>query len=957
MPSPCPLKNIFTSLKPPSWYILDCNNAGIALPIFEKAAAKMYEKTSQVPNSPISTTPAFLRQIKWNDYYCMCATAAGEELPIDPRIPKDLLSIILTTPVPIAILFHILEFYRTSFPNPDFPFSHLKTVLAYESPEQINLLSILSSTIDAIAVEKMDQDQYTKLFRKDKTTSILFSNFILARFLLAPYDIHPECHPQLPDMNRHPLWKQWQTSVDLWITSTLTPKPQVRTNFFHNSLTTLESLLKLRRYNEISSGLLCVVCHAPFADASCNKGFSLLAQYIAQGDQSVQKLIVPFLYGQSAQRLCNFEIEITRPLAYLLLCLCNKDPRLIGEISPLIEMSKLTKAILDSSLPQDTRALITAFAVVTIDRIRSTRQLTSSKFFIEGLIKAMKTTGPFLLSWFLMLFSTTFQHTPIDISQISDSGIHLQVAAAVRHRSQEVRSAALLALASFLQPTDSTINGILLMHTAPALCDVSCHVRHSLLMFLLRFIECENTNIINFYQEEKVNENFNSFADFLSAFIPRLHELYSPDYLGFKSFESYATAVAEASKSQDSTTNVTNLAIYMLKYLTNDPFTQISQKAKISYTFTKKLLDGKNNDYYSDDGEDAQNDSDFDDPMSHDPFVFENVLLNQISQMNMFDQENSNNRRKSQIQRDYGVFDLATAHLQLRAETKIPAKPLVACTIPGSLGVAIASDDGSLRLYDDSFSYATEFNLGTICDCCSFSHDGKIYICAISDTGNVTIINQAQMKIMSYFSSNTTHQQSKNYFIRSQGTQLFVCQHDGKVSSWDGLTGLCCGEWSISDGKSTTTAFNLHPTIPGVVIAGFDNGNVKGYDTLVNHEKPLILSLDSPVISINGKYDGLVYIASSNGRVIVWDAKTNVMNTCGSKFPGGIKYFNIHRKLPFYVLSPKNDYPVVCHTDLTVSHTFSPPVQQKSLFVLNDDYPVLCFLGESGEILSYNLIQ
>ena len=957
MPSPCPLKNIFTSLKPPSWYIFDCNNAASALAVFEKAAKKMFEKNSQVPSSPISTTPAFLRQIKWDDYYCMCATDVGEELPIDPRIPKDLLSVMLATPVPAAILFHILEFYRTSFPNPDFPFSHLKTVLAYESQEQINLLAILSSTIDAIAVETLETTEYIKLFRKDKTTSILFTNFILARFLLGPYDIHPQCYPQLPDMNRHPLWKQWQTAVDIWITSTLTPKPQLRTNYFYNALTTLEFLLKRNMCDKVSSGLLCVVCHAPFADASCSRAFALLAEYISKGDQYIHKLIIPFLYGQSAQRLCSFEIEITHPLSYILLSLCNTDPRLIGEISPLIDLSKLTKAIFDTSLCQETRALITAFIVMTMDRIRSARQLTSTKVFVDALIKAMKTAEPFLLSWYLMLFSTTFQHTPIELTQINDSALHLQVAAAVRHQSQEVRSAALLALASFLQPSDSAINGVLLMHTAPALCDPSCHVRHSLLMFLLRFIECENTNIINFYHEDIVNQNFLSFSEFLSTFIPRPQNTYHNEYLGYDGFDEFAKAVAEAQQSQNASININNLSIFMLKYLTNDPFAQISQKAKVAYAFTKKLVDGKVNEYYSDDS-DVADSTDIDDPMSHDPFVFENILLNQLAATKLFAPHTYHEEAPpTPVVREYGTFDLPTAHPQLRAETKIPSKPLVSCSIPGSLGVAIASDDGSLRLYDGTFSYATEFKLGLICDCCSFTINNITYIAAINDVGNVTVINHNKMKILSYFSANITHNCSQHYFIRAQGRQVFVCTEDGIVSYWDGLSGLCKGEWSVNEPQAKPTAFNIHPTLEGVVIIGYDNGNVKGYDTLKNQEKPLILTLDAPVVSINGNDDGFVFIASSNGRVITWDANTNLMNTCGVKFQPGIKQFTIHRKLPFYVLSPPSEFPVICNPDLTVSHTFSSPVQQGSTFVINDEYPIICFIGENGDILSYNLIQ
>lgn len=949
---PCSLKDIFSNLRPPAWYILDCNNAASALPIFQKAAAKMIEKNSSIPSSPISTTPAYLRQINWNDYYCMCATDVDEELPIDPRLPKDLLSIILATPVTAALLFHILEFYRTSFPNPDFPFSHLKTVLAYGSTDYASLESILHATIDSIACETLEPRSFTKLFRKDKTTRIYFTNFVLAKFLLGTYGVHPKSYPELPDMNRNPLWKHWQTAADMWITSTLTPKPSLRTAFFTNALATLESLLKLKRQDEVTTGLLATVCHAPFADPTCSKAFSLLAEYVSHGKDYIEKLMKPFLFGQSAERLCSY-MDSTHPLAFLLLTLLNANPLLIGEMSPILDISKLTKAILDSSICQETRALITAFVVVTIDKIRCARQIVCAKQFVEELSHVIKTAKPFFLCWCMMLFATAFQHTPIDISQINDDAIHLQIAAGVRHKSAEVRSAALLALSALLQPTDSTINGVLLMHAAPAIADIVPHVRHSLLMFVLRFIECESAGIVNYYHEEKLINVFDSFASFLTAFIPFNTKKDEAFFLGFGSFKDYAIAVDKVQKDTTTLVYTDNLALYLLQQLATDPYQPIASKAKISQSYTKKILDGIKHEYSDD-----EDSGEFDDPMAHDPLTFEAMLLDQLSRTGLFAPSPYVKPAAEPIPvRDYGAFDLDTAHLQLRAQTKLPAKPICHCSIPGMLGIAVASDDGYFRLYDDNFSYATEFKLGSICDCDSVKINELPIIVTVNDTGCATIINSKIMKIYATFSVTMNHSAPQKYFVKARRTSIYFCDERGYLSKFDTIVGFCSGEWNVGVASSKVTAFYAHPTSENVVIIGYENGCVKAFDTATGIDKSLVLTLDGKIVSITGKDDGLVYIGSSNGRILVWDETTNIMNTCGPKYKGGVLQFACHKKLPFFIISPPNELPLICHDDLTITHTLTTPTQKGSMFAMSDECPVICMLSESGEILSYNLIQ
>jgi hypothetical protein len=60
-----------------------------------------------------------------------------------------------------------------------------------------------------------------------------------------------------------------------------------------------------------------------------------------------------------------------------------------------------------------------------MDRIRSARQLSSSKMYLDELIKVMKTAKPFFLSWILMSIARAFQHTPVELSFIIEFQLNI----------------------------------------------------------------------------------------------------------------------------------------------------------------------------------------------------------------------------------------------------------------------------------------------------------------------------------------------------------------------------------------------------------------------------------------------------------------------------------------------------------------------------------------------------
>ena len=240
--------------------------------------------------------------------------------------------------------------------------------------------------------------------------------------------------------------------------------------------------------------------------------------------------------------------------------------------------------------------------------------------------------------------------------------------------------------------------------------------------------------------------------------------------------------------------------------------------------------------------------------------------------------------------------------------------------------------------------------------CCAIFIRSSTNVATLSDEGVCSIIDAHSGIITQQWCVEPSRAKDTG-FIHSKGKYLFIVRGNGRISAWDASIGLLFGEYSFMDCKAKVSAMYSHATLEGLVIVGFENGSVRAFDTKQGVEKQLQMNLDSKIVSITGSNSGLIYCACENGRTLVYDAKTNVMNTCGNKYTPGIAQFSVHKKDPFFVLSPPNLRPFVCRDDLSVTHELQSPVEPGSTFVMSEEYPVVFFFGHSGDVHSYNLIQ
>ncbi|KAI2466775.1 raptor N-terminal caspase like domain-containing protein [Annulohypoxylon bovei var. microspora] len=206
---PISLYDLQLWLQAPTIFVWDCSEAGNILNNYHR----FVEKHEEEEEAASAADPNY-EKTKYRSYLHLAACAVKENLPTNPRLPADLFTACLTTPIEMALWFFVLQ-------NP------LKTSISPERAKKLpgrlqerrtplgELNWIFTAITDTIAWTSLPRQLFRKFFRQDLMVAALFRNFILAQRIMMVYGCHPQSYPELPDTHQHPLWESWDLAVDL----------------------------------------------------------------------------------------------------------------------------------------------------------------------------------------------------------------------------------------------------------------------------------------------------------------------------------------------------------------------------------------------------------------------------------------------------------------------------------------------------------------------------------------------------------------------------------------------------------------------------------------------------------------------------------------------------------------------------------------------------------------------
>ncbi|KAF2763872.1 hypothetical protein EJ03DRAFT_332367 [Teratosphaeria nubilosa] len=199
----------------PGLWVWDCSAAGGIIAGFLEAAAKH----AQAQADALRRDPSRAQQgtlTRWEDSIHLAACRENEVLPTNPKLPADIFTSCLTTPIAMAVRFFLLQ-------NPLPSTSTIDLNTARNIPGKVSerrtplgeLNWIFTAITDTIAWNCLPKPLFKKLFRQDLMVAALFRNFLLAQRVMRIYHCHPQSHPAIPDTHNHPLWKSWDLAVEM----------------------------------------------------------------------------------------------------------------------------------------------------------------------------------------------------------------------------------------------------------------------------------------------------------------------------------------------------------------------------------------------------------------------------------------------------------------------------------------------------------------------------------------------------------------------------------------------------------------------------------------------------------------------------------------------------------------------------------------------------------------------
>jgi len=904
----------------PSCYLFDCNNAGVAI----TEIVKFIKEKSLSDNI---------------DLFMFCATSVGEVLPQNPRLPKDFLSSCLLSPISTAILCHIVKYYNITFPDPDFPMNQLnETLLLERSQDQEAFHSILTSLIDSIVSDFLDRPLFKKLFRSDRMISMLFQRFVLAQFLLAPYNVHPTSYPSLPSMAVHPFWQRWQSEVSMWITSLVPIRKPFGFDYYNHAVLSFENALETR--NQIASHLVTAATHAPFSELFTGKRiFSLLANYISKGNTNYQIASKVIIFHSFFTKLFDMTLEEGEyhSLCYIVFALLRKDPSFIYDIRRELDVTKLPFLLFNPELSSQTRSLLAAICSILAEQMQSLESACSSKTFYESAKQQLLQPHSPYIEWVLIFLNRINSITSADPKLFVPTYIHIQISCFLIHPNPSCRASAVSALSSYISDQDITLSKQLFVITSVCLCDMSAIVRYELLLFIAKFAWIFQKQLII---ERKESKSMLSYQSFDSVFTYIFQQSVSVSSL-LSSFMKIAIFVEYTFLQDSNDSHIRNTIYFLISLLRQDSHESVKILADQVYRYLCQI-------------ELSQTESDYELRCPTSVALFEASLsrLEKTMKWDISSYTDSNSMVKNTPMAYTNEPYLMNNRIEIveNGYFALVEPQKIVFQVP-RMSITVSTKDDQIILYDDELKRKKEYSFKSkISEMLSSEWSNIPVLAACSTSGKVTLINSESYEIVSSFSAHPSSKESKSQLMSLSNTRPRIATSipNGGITLWDVQKEMLVSEASISN--HNLSSMYISCIDDNLLYLGDDMGGFFSYDIrssqIVFQE---LLKEKGSVFKIAGTRYGqkLVHFITDKGYLMTYDNRSTIEE---SKFVSPTPFdYTVHEIFPIQILSPESSPPVILTPQSELLWTL-PDTLKKSSVASHPNLPVFACSSPYGMV-------
>jgi regulator-associated protein of mTOR len=501
---PISLYDLQTWTSGPSLFVWDCSEAGVIINNFLKFSEKHQGQNAEVlrrdPNAAIIDT---------SDSIHLAACREKENLPTNPNLPADLFTACLTTPIKMAVRFHLLQ-------NP------LQTTVTLQDALNIpgsiserrtplgELNWIFTAITDTIAWDVLPKPLFKKLFRQDLMVAALYRNFLLAQRIMRKYHCHPQCYPLIPDTVDHPFWESWDLAVEhmlFQLPDLLAAQRGEKTyeyqhsSFFSEQLTAFDMYLNQDAGEHKVPEQLPIVLQVLLSQVHRLRALILLSKFLDLGPWAVNLALGIGIFPYVLKLLQSQAMELKPVMVFIwarVLAVdksCQTDLIKENGYQYFIQILNPSGVGIQGVVNVSEHRAMCAFIIAMFCKdFRQGQTVCLSPELIESCIKYFNDLqNPLLRQWSCLCLSMLFRNFPQAKWQGIKCGAHQRLCDLVVDCVAEVRAAMLHALTSFLGIPDLTPQVVHIEESIASMVlimasDGNSMVRRELLVFFSHFV-------------------------------------------------------------------------------------------------------------------------------------------------------------------------------------------------------------------------------------------------------------------------------------------------------------------------------------------------------------------------------------------------------------------------------------------------------------------------------------
>ena len=926
------VRDLYNLYSPPSLFIFDCVNAGSVLRAFENHVSEVLSKGN---NSKMA-----IDENIYDNYVVVCATGENENLPIDPRLPKDLLTTSLFRPVSTSILFVILQNYNTSFPDNNFLLGYLENVLTSCDSSQgyKHLKSILDRIVDSIASDICSEEQFSNIFRKEPLLRDYFRYFSLYQYHLSYYGVHPCSKPSIPSFSTHKLWVRWISVVSQWIQSRLLKRPNFSHDIFSRAVSNFNILLKNNRKSIKNSHMLLVSGNIN------HESLMALSKYISKSVENTHKVSYLIDFGTLITELKNYKKYKDDALC----CLCFIILNLLAINSSisrdLQEHSKcLVELLLHPNINDDIRSLVCAILCIANTHINlMTAHFTSDDKLNELASFISGTSKPVLLVWIFLFLKRYISYFPLfDMQKLSN--IYIQLLLCITHKSYEVRASALSALSVFIEKNESTLTQQVMLTSFILICDGSYLVRYQLLVLASLFLKNHIASLTNSLTTKHLISASKSFESFLEHWI---------HVKPWDDIYAIAEQVDKVIERNDIVNHIFLAFLALLDVFSHDPHPTIRTYALKLRHYLRRTSDCNfrlKSERYDDidRSEDEKTDDNSFSPVDIGSDALYGIILSQVVRNDSL----INNSNSTSIPTPKYVNNCSSVSPKCLASISngFESKPVRIVFNYETDNIVMLTEAKQLLIFDKDLTITNKISCKnlTITNLYSLYLNNVEIIITTAIDGCVYIWeSDRQMPSLVFRSDPNFLHENVPLYALPFGTKLFTTRGKNSLVLWDLQSQTIINEFN----RDTYITANLCEKDNNSVMVADCLGQISLFD--MRQKEPVFITrpIKEPIISLSSN-EYSTYAISSSNKCYAYNEKMDTFSII-KKFSGNFQ-IQPFSKSPYLVLYDDTSVRLA-DKDCNIVHSFNN-IPQITNYAVHKSFPYVSFATQKSEMYIYSI--